>query len=511
MTNTNELVKGIIEQILPICKSWIRPNQLGLDQFVDPIDNNEISAHYGATHAAAAFILWGKQCHDRQLYNTGVQLVRSIVDRWEESVKLPSFHFDFNNFALLLIVDEVEDPILAETIKHIICKTADSNHQTINWLPMRWAVNAKRKEWTGSIVYDKVIQQCKHQIISAINADGGIEDRLPYGISYNLQYNVATVAELQYLRVHGENINLAKELGFLLKVVAPDGDINYLGRGLNQIFAWGLWVYLLSSSGQKEELIRALSYIGLYLPKMLHSQSMMLNEWDGHEKYLWWDYHYISVYTAHCLLWFILAFIDANKAPIIPVYPELNSTGVHICESENAFVCWFDGRSEYLAEQGPVIEAIWTRKNGMLSKGAFGPWKGSFGNKYLLADNVIKNFCGVLGIKITNKWIQNKYLSKLLKINRAIPSLTYAPVFCPIKVQIKTHQVQIIWTNSSMVDAIFNFPIAGTIKGADFTLQIDGKTIPLYEMGTIRNQYSWYTLFQSKIVKGKEFALIIAC
>lgn len=154
-------------------------------------------------------------------------------------------------------------------------------------------------------------------------------------MSFNLQYDLATVAVLQYLRVHGENINLNKELGFLINAIAPDGDINYQGRGTNQIFAWGLWIYLLSSSGQLNELEKALSFLDLRLQKMLENNSIMLNEWHGKDKYLWWDYHYASVYTAHCLFWLILGYIDKDMAPILPLAPTSSETGFHIYRSEN--------------------------------------------------------------------------------------------------------------------------------------------------------------------------------
>ena len=192
---------------------------------------------------------------------------------------------------------------------------------------MRWAVNKKRIEWKGDNNYQSTINKCKEIIFKATNADGGIEDRLPHGTSFNLQYDLATVSILQYLRVQGEPMDLSKELGFLLNAVAPDGDINYQGRGTNQIFAWGLWIYLLASSGNTKDLLTALNFLEPRLKKMLDNNNMMLNEWEGKEKYLWWDYHYASVYTAHCLLWLVMAYIDAYKAKITPLFPITAETG----------------------------------------------------------------------------------------------------------------------------------------------------------------------------------------
>ena len=145
-------IKELIAQIIPVCESWVQKGEDGLDRFVDPNDNEEISAHYGATHAAAAFIIWGKQTGNDALYNKGVCLLDSILKRWDKSKKLPAFHFDFNNLALCLVEDLVDDE-MANRIRETVINTADSNHNTINWLPMRWAVNKKRIEWTNDDKY----------------------------------------------------------------------------------------------------------------------------------------------------------------------------------------------------------------------------------------------------------------------------------------------------------------------------------------------------------------------
>lgn len=249
----------LIQNILSETLNWIQKGQDGLVYFIDPNDKKEISAHYGSTHMAASLILWGKHTSDCNLYDKGIALLESILSRWEFNKTLPEFHFDFNNFALTLVEPLVERNI-KEKIRKTVCCTSDSKHNTINWLPMRWIVNSKRLEWTGDNIYKTKIDSYRKLIHEATNLDGGIEDRLPHGLSFNLQYDLATVAVLQYLNVHGEHFNLGKELAFLLNAISPDGDINYQGRGTNQIFAWGLWIYLLSTSQQNKELEQALNY-----------------------------------------------------------------------------------------------------------------------------------------------------------------------------------------------------------------------------------------------------------
>jgi len=501
-----ETIQKLIEQIIPVCTSWLQRGEDGLLRFVDPNDGEEISAHYGATHAAAAFVLWGKQTGNDALCQQGVELLQSILKRWDKSKVLPAFHFDFNNLAISM-VEPLVDKESAALIREIVCKTEDSNHDTINWLPMRWAVNRKRIEWTGDKKYEANIARCKKIITDATNADGGMEDRLPHGMSFNLQYDLATAAVLQYLRVQGEEIDLRKELGFLLNAVTPDGDINYQGRGTNQIFAWGLWGYLLASSGQTSALSDALNYLGPRLRKMLDYNSMMLNEWDGKEKYLWWDYHYASVYTAHCLLWLVLAYIDKDKAPISQVPPTSTATGLHIHRSENCFVSWFEGRTEYLAEKGPAVAAIWTKCQGMICKGMFAPWQGPFGNKYIYEDVVLKNFCGLLEVKRNKDWSKNRYVHKLMPKLETEVACSFKPVFCPITVNEKDEVIEIIWNYDGGSELLFNLPAIS--EYCNIQLFADGNEVPIFCNSAIKNQYGWVYLHQSRSMKGKQIKLIV--
>lgn len=499
-------IETLIEQIMPFCENWIQKGEDGLDRFVDPNDGEEISAHYGATHAAAAFIIWGKQRGNEAIYRKGLSLLNSILTRWDKSKALPEFHYDFNNLALCFAEEYVGNETRG-LIRKTILKTSDSNHDTINWLPMRWIVNKKRMEWSSDDKYQHVINRCKTTIAQATNADGGIEDRLPHGLSFNLQYDLATVAVLQYLNVHGVNQNLNKEVGFLLNALAPDGDINYQGRGTNQIFAWGLWVYLLASSSQTKELCTTLDFLSSKLDKMLDNHSMMLNSWEGKDKYLWWDYHYASVYTAHCLLWLILALQDYNKSPIEPVVPTSTETGLHIHRSDNAFVCWFEGRSEYLAEKGPSIACVWTKKQGVICKGTFAPWQGPFGNKYIYEDVVLKNYCGLLSVKRNKDWSKNRYAHRLLPSLKTEVSLTLQPIFYPLSVSVSEECVELTWKNDHDGDVVFNLPAIS--EDVVFELYADGKRVKAYCVESIKNQYGWVFLHQTQALKCKTIKMVV--
>lgn len=507
--NQIDRIEALIGLTIAKCRSWLERDDKGLLQFVDPNDHIEISAHYGATHAAAAFIIWGIRSADDNLRQLGCELMSSILGRWEDIKRMPAFHNDFNNFALCVTYGYIDDiyPDLAERIKHTVLSTADSNNPTTNWLPMRSFVNKCRFEWTGKEQYESVVKSCEQAISAATNADGGIEDRMPKGVSFNLQYDVATVSVMQYISAHGGSCDIRRELGFLLRAVALDGDINYQGRGVNQIFAWSGWIYLLACSGQNEALNQALEYIEKRLPVMLENGNMMLNPWDGKEKYLWWDYHYSSVYTAHLLLWLVLALEDFAKHPIAPAEADGCSTGLRIIKTDELFGAVFEGRDEYLAEKGPLVAAFGTARQGMLIKGSFAPWQGLFGNHHVFDDAVIKNFCGLISVRKNFDLAKNRLMRRFLPMVQLEPWLRLKPAFLPVDILDCEEEIVIRWTNTCKEEMMINLPMIRTDVEMHFF--VDGKQKDLSCVGSIRNQYDWIWIYQSRTFVGRTIELRI--
>lgn len=425
-------------------------------------------------------------------------------------MKLPGFHNDFNNFALCVAWDyfakNQKQEKLSKQIKDIILTTPDSNNPTVNWFPMRWYVNLKRYQWTGEENYKAVCDKCRLDIKSATYKDGFIDDRLPAGLSFNLQYDVATVAVMQFLRSAGEEIDISVELGALLNVVAPDGDINYLGRGTNQIFAWGLWVYLLVSSGKDCEAQIALEYLKDKVLVMLKNNNIMLNEWSGEEKYMWWDYHYCSVYTAHFLFWLVIALEQADMYPITEKINTPGDSGVQVYKDKDYFIVTFTGRKEYLSEKGPCVAALWLKSVGNVVKGTFGPWQGAFGNKYSPIEATIRNNCGLYKVG------QNRDLSKNRYIHKALPNLEtqasekISPVFTDINVDVNTNEVCIVWNVNEDGNIMLSVPYLGV---KEISVFVDGEKVCFFSPIMIRNQYSWAKLYQTKLMHGSNWELRI--
>lgn len=501
----SSLISLLINPTLKKCREYIRSGIDGLSYFVDPNDKVEISAHYGVTHAAAAFIIYGKE-FDHGVYEEGVDLLHSVLQRWEKNVTLPAFHYDFNNFALCIAYDYIDDNILKNSIRKTVCDTPDSNHDTVNWLPMRWYVNEKRYSWTSDNKYLEICKIIRKKISSATNEDGSIEDRLPKGISFNLQYDISTVATLSLLRTQGININLSTQLGFLLKAVMPDGDINYQGRGCNQIFAWGPWLYLLSCTGRKNDFDIALRYLtDDKLDKMLSNDNLMLNGYTGKSKYLWWDYHYASVYIAHLLFWSVLAFRDFGKGEIMPDISKSFVSGFNILNKHNLIVSWFDGRKEYLAEKGPTITSIYIANGRTIFKGTFGPWQGLFGNNNTYEDVVLKNFIGLLGVTRNVDFSKSRILRRLFKQEKS--TCKFEPIFLPMVVECSQNAVEIRWESDKPIEAVFNIPVC--TSELSFEGLADGQHIDIVCIGQLNNQYGERFLFQSHSVRASSWILRI--
>lgn len=512
MNNILKRIDELIKQVYTKLKNQLEYDEKGELRFVDPNDHREISAHYGASHFAASLLILGNKYADSDAYSKGKELLKSILTRWPQENKLPAYHYDFNNFAFLLCYSNLkpEDAELKDFAKQTVIDSPDSNHYTINWLPMRMIVNNMRYRWTGEDRFKKISDSCICHIKNATNSDGGIEDRLPKGVSFNLQYDISTLATLLYAKELVPDYEFERSLEFLLENLAPDGDINYQGRGCNQIFAWGPWIYILCSYGKTIELGKSLDYLQKYLTRMLNNNSMMLNDWPGTEKYLWWDYHYASVYSAHLLLWLLLARLNFNKYryQYQPNDKQSYSTGLAVQKSENYFISVFNGREEYLAEKGPSIALLWTKKYGSVVKGCFGPWRGLFGNKNTFGDVVLLNYCGLIRIKQNKQsGIIQRIKHRILPLSSNSSRLIKSPLFCPIKISEDKRGIVITWRNENNESCLFNLPSLS--ENLDFKLFVDNNQVPLTLIGTIRNQYDLVRIFQSKVADGSEWTLVI--
>ena len=223
----------------------------------------------------------------------------------------------------------------------------------------------------------------------------------------------------------------------------------------------------------------------------------MLNECDGTEKHLWWDYHYCSVYSAHFALWLALSLLDYNKSCIDDCHEQLpDDTGLHIYRSDDYFVAVFDGRKEYLAEQGPSICALWTKTHGFLFKGSFGPWQGLFGNIHCPQETVINNYFGPICVKWNKDYQNNRFIRRFLPRLRSDATVTIKPIFvAPV---IHDDSKYIILDFKMPKGTVLNIPVLSDVQWMPLIL---GKGLPVQvrEDMFIRNQYGMLKVYRSVV------------
>lgn len=492
---SSDYLDDLIAMTASKCLSWVGRDERGNTVLIDPHEGRVIGYHYALSHFAAAMILgWDPGSEPFEL---SVEVLRAVLDRWDEDARNPAFHWDFNNFALCLCWEELErkgvEPGLRGRIKSIVLSAPDSGHDTVNWLPMRMYVNAMRSRWLGQGESREFVR-CRKVIGRALDGDGFIEDRLPKGVSFNLQYDVSTVAILDLLDHVGiaQPIGLDKAYRALAEALCPDGDINYLGRGCNQVFAWGPWIYLLASRGDAGLMRLCAGYLRDRLPSMLENDNLLLNALPGSRRQLWWDYHYCSVYTAHLLLWLVLArrrLEDGATSAGDGLVPSVSfgmDSGVRILRSDKAFVATFSGRREYLAESGPTLSALWTARRGAIHKGSFGPWQKAFGLNWS-SPSVQLNHFGLLGV--------------------ARGRAAVKPRFVPIAAELGEDEALLTYRCSRECLSALNLPMLDASFAEDVSADADGKPVRLRRVGSIVTQYGLEALFQSAPCKARVWTI----
>lgn len=515
MSDLRQELEKLVETSLAACQSWIKGDGRGGFRLIDPVDEKPIVSHYGDSHLATSLVILGRLRGDQALVEQGVQLGRTVIRDWASSQKFADFHHDFNNFALCLMCENLGDGAdeLSDDIQSLVLAARDSNHDTINWLPMRAYVNLCRYDWTNNKRYLANAERALIKVEQATNADGGIEDRLPAGSSYNLQYNVASLATMRLLSNcwPEHRYEQRRGLDFLLEHALPDGDINYAGRGANQIFAWGPWLYALAAFRETDALDRALRFLSDRYIITAKQHNIFLSNTQGREKLFWWDYHYCSVYHAHFLLWTTLALraLDTSQLGERPKLRGAGATGLRLLHVDRGGVAVFDGRKIYLAEAGPSVCALWLADKGMLFKGGLGPWQGAFGQKYNYADTVFQNHFGLMVQKGCRPRQADRLMRKLLPNLLRDHTASLTPAFAPISIEESGAALNLTWEAHSH-EGYLNIPIFDHMADRiSLEYSVDGNRLDGFFIGKIKSQYGWSAISRSRLARGNRWQVTI--
>lgn len=391
------MYEEILESVYEHYQPYLEKDEAGL-RLIDPVDKKVIGFHYGETHMGCAFILGGLKYGKLEMIEAGTGVLISFISNAKEYEQQKAYHWDFNNFALCTVYEYLERenrlPELRYRIKEFLLVQQDSNNATINWLPMRIYVNLWKYKCTKNEKYRILADSLGKKIVEAQYKDGFIEDLLPKGTSFNFQYHVFTTSMLAFLNVRGTEIaDFNKAASRAIDIMDANGDINYLGRGSNQIFAWGPAIYLYALTSY-DALKKAWRYIEMRSLTSIGNDNLIVNEFKGTDKGWWWDYHYCSVYISHYLFWLMLADVEEKRINWKYMGRTEEDSGVHIYKGKY-YIVTFDGRKHYLAECGKVIANI-SREGKTYFKGAFGPYYKEYGFKYSSPADSLHNFIGIL-------------------------------------------------------------------------------------------------------------------
>lgn len=482
MSQYYEILKTIYDHY----QCFLQTDESGL-KLIDPVDQRTIGFHYGETHMGGAFILAGITFVDNAMIECGVAILKSFMTHAKEYEQQPAYHWDFNNFALCALYEFLEDkdklPELRELIKDFVLVQQDSNNATINWHPMRIYVNEWKYKWTKDAKYKTLAENLAKRIVEAQYVDGFLEDLLPKGTSFNFQYHMFTTAMLAFLKVRGTAIaDVDKAISRAIDMMDAEGDINYLGRGNNQIFAWGPAIYLYSLASP-DALSKAWRYIEERSLTAIKNDNLIVNTFSGAEKSWWWDYHFCSVYIAHYAFWLVLTAVEERG--LTWKYTETTETdsGVHFHKGKY-FIATFDGRKHYLAESGKVISNI-SKEGKTYFKGAFGPYYKEYGFKYSSPADSLHNFIG------------------MLQTGKRLGVYTEKVVY-PERIEVTDGKIVLI----------FRKPVKGIVNVAWFEpippIVTTGKShITVRENSMFKGPYGWVHLFQSKDMETDRVEIMI--
>jgi len=487
---------------------------------IDPNDNARVIGHYGETHLCAAMMYYAERSRNNDYLQLSLNLLDGILSHWDDDKKSKEFHADFNNFALALIYERLSSTHQEETATIVakrLFETFDSKNHTINWLPMRAYVNLLKYKLSSNKYYLQKAIDSLNSVKDAQYSDGLFEDLLPKGKSFNLQYCISTAATIQLIYDHFAEfitfipkIDLNNTISTLYSLVLPDGDINYMGRGCNQIFAWGPWKYIMSSHVNEAISEQSLIYLFERLEESFLNHNLMLNDYCGAERVLWWDYHHYSVYMSHFLLWNELSFTHKSHHAVNKLTSPTDS-GLRIYKNDKICAVTFNGREHYLVEQGGALVALWCKDKGTLFKCGHSASNGKFSTKYFNPLTAYFNHFGVIKIVQKPRRITNKYVRKVYQfLFDSGYSLQVIPLFSNYRVKIDNNRL-IIETDlpSNKADYYFIFPCYLNIEHTNIKLFVDNKEHYFKNMGVLQTQYGNIMLYLSKIENGQTCDFIL--
>jgi len=419
--------------------NWLAGQQVaepGYDQggIRDSLTGVVAGEHYSTTH----FALLGCLLDQAEPDPERLPLIRSALEfhartsGGEYAEGSWAYHWDFNNYAFaksLVLLGQTIPKAERDSGLDTMRAWKANRHKTVNWLLLR-AYNAKLRQNLCGGMLDAL--RARYSLFLSLRCqleDGCIED--VRHTSRPIQYHVFSTALLHQLyRLTKEQRFLDRFLAglkYLLPFVAPNGDFNYLGRGHEQIFGYGVALYVLEAGlphvgRDAQRVSEAAEHCLAYLARYKTPQDcfpLVLNRHDNDRRYGWYDYHHLTVYNAFLGVWLAECALlkpepsppcaMAEAAPAHYGVQFLAASGRLVCDMPRYFLCLSAGEpgSRYYADCGLAFQHLWIRGFGNLIScpgGPGGPDGQGFANFYARKGDAAKNYFAPLG-KRNGVWL----------------------------------------------------------------------------------------------------------
>lgn len=415
---------GIALQIKNKTKDKVEMDVYDFGGIFDPLDKRVQGEHYSTMHfALLSAILYSETKEDSYLDCTSEAMdfhFRTSKDEyyfsnWE-------YHWDFKNFALVEIyslLKEVLNDFERRQWEECIKSWRANTHNLTNWNALRAYAYLFRSRLRKS-KFDAFKSWKNYQFIRKSQlADGGIADEK--GKSSPIQYHLFTVALLHRMYLMRKSEEDLKRflagLKFFINFIDPEGDFNYYGRGHEQIFGYGIALYILEAAKLVDvshcyEYQYWIDKVWNYLLRFKKADGhfpLVLNHRQDQEKYGWYDYHHLTVYNAFLGAWLGLAHILKTEKVLAK---DLSSTKTVFFKQsqfvtagkDEYFLAINGGVSEYLSEASLTFQHLYFKEIGYIYSCPGGPDRQRFG-KINVVENVEKNYFAPIALDSDNNWI----------------------------------------------------------------------------------------------------------
>lgn len=399
----------------------------------DAIDDLVPGEHYATTHfALLGAIVYRQQPDPAVLEQVKLAIdfhLRTSPDAYRFGTWM--YHWDFQNYAFLetyrLLRDVLTPTEKARWEQGLTHWRENDNNSLTNWIAMRaYSARLRYQLFHSSADRLKCWWRLK-RMQRARQADGCFDDFR--NSSRPIQYHVFTLALLHRIWLLHRSATIRRQflagVNYFIPFIDPDGSFNYLGRGQEQIFGYGVAIYVLEAAKNLDAANapmyqRLLERLWRYLLQFQRAGvfPLVLNSHDDRERCGWYDYHHFSVYNSFLGVWLALAHQVRSASAIAGKAEDIPKVGAafrffkptkNIIVSNREYVAVFSaGTPEYLSEPGITPVHLWFREVGWVFSCPGGPTLDKYGKLHPV-EHIEKNLLAPLARQSGAAWLLPAY------------------------------------------------------------------------------------------------------